>query len=235
MQKTKILCFDLDDTLMDDNYKFELTFCDCIRTIITALETRSPQIDDVLQTARNIDNEKWITWDKKDRYMPRRVASAWVEAYEKLAIQQNIPVKPHIKRLLWAQVMTNYDPPYFVIPGAIETLIKLNERGYKKIIITAGHNRIQNRKLKLTRMSRFFDEIYVTYDKSLILKDLADKYRKENLVMIGNSLRSDINPALELGIEAVYIPRGAWHQFKAEPVNNNYKKMEKIEDLLNLF
>ncbi len=72
----KLICFDLDDTLIDDNYKFELTFCDCIRVIITALETRSPAIDTILQTARDIDNKSWETWPQDKKYMPSRVANS---------------------------------------------------------------------------------------------------------------------------------------------------------------
>ncbi|KXK26027.1 MAG: Pyrophosphatase PpaX [candidate division WS6 bacterium OLB20] len=230
-----ILCFDLDDTLIDDNYKFELTFCDCIRTIILALETRSPQIDEILQTARELDNHKWETWPKTEKYFPKRIAESWTETYEKLAVQQNIPVKPHIKRLIWAQVMTNYDPPYFVIPDVVETLVTLQERGYRMEIITAGLQPIQMRKLKVSHLIKYFADVHVSYDKSMELKQLSDKHGTENLVMIGNSLRSDINPALELGIRSIYIPRGSWHQFKSEPFNTNYEQLNSLSELKQIF
>jgi putative hydrolase of the HAD superfamily len=232
----KIICFDLDDTLIDDNYKFEATFCDCIRTIINALETRSPQIDDILNKAREIDNWKWENWQVEDRYLPKRIALTWVETYEYFADQTKLPNKEHIKRLLWSLVMVNYDPPYYIIPGALETLIKLKDRGYNMHLITLGLDRIQNRKIQLTRLDRYFKNVHVARtDKNDILSGIISTYGRENVVMVGNSMRSDINPALNLGIDAYYIPRGNWHRFKAEPFNSNYHELKYIDELLEIF
>lgn len=228
----KIICFDLDDTLIDDNYKFEITFCDCIGVIIKALETRSPQIDTILQTAREIDNKSWETLPKEERYMPRRVATSWMQAYEKLAKENNIPVRRHVTRLLWSLVMTNYDPPYYVIPGVIEVLKELKDDGFELHVITVGHINIQMRKLKVSGLIKYFDKQHVEKsDKEPILRKIADKYGKENVVMIGNSMRSDINPALNVSVKAIYIPRGNWHRFKADPINNNYVEIKNITEV----
>ena len=53
--------------------------------------------------------------------------------------------------------------------------------------------------------------------------------------MIGNSIRSDINPALSSGIECIYIPRGSWHAFIADPINDKYITVNKIKEILNIF
>lgn len=232
----KILIFDLDDTLIDDSYKFEIGFCDCIKTVITAMEGRSPQIDEILQKARDLDNEKLATWPDKDKYLPKRVGMSWIETYEYFSRLKDVPVKSHIRRLLWSQVMMIWDPPYIVMPGVIETLIKLRERGYTLHVLTIGHPAIQTRKLKLTELAKFFDKAHVeSSNKEGKLKELSDKYGRENIVMIGNSIRSDINPALNIGLESVYIPRGSWHAFIAEPVNDKYVTVNKIQEVLNLF
>ncbi len=228
----KIICFDLDDTLIDDNYKFEITFCDCIGVIIKALETRSPQIDTILKTAQDIDNKNWESLPKEERYMPRRVATSWMEAYEKLAKENNIPVRRHVTRLLWSLVMTNYDPPYYVIPGVVEVLKELKDHGHQLHVITVGHINIQMRKLKVSGLIKYFDKQHVEKsDKEPIIQKITDKYGKENVVMIGNSMRSDINPALNVGVKAIYIPRGNWHRFKAEPVNNKYIVLKNIAEV----
>jgi len=132
--------------------------------------------------------------------------------------------------------MQTYDPPFHLIPGALETLIELQERGYHMHLISIGLPTIQKRKVQRTKLDRYFDEIHlVRSDKFDVLAEVAKKYKKENIVMIGNSMRSDINPALKQGIETVYIPRGNWHRFKAKPVNNNYKEIKTIENVLNIF
>jgi putative hydrolase of the HAD superfamily len=232
----KLLCFDLDDTLIDDNYKFELTFCECIKAIINSLETRTPQIDDLLKKAREIENETWDTWPKKKLYTSDRIVNAWVKAYEWYAKDIGLPIRDHTKKLIEALIISNYDPPYFVIPGVIETITHLRAKGYRMHIITLGPDVQQRRKLTVSKLIKYFDVVhYEDYDKSKPLSELRMEYGKENLCMIGNSMRTDINPALKLDIHAVYIPRGNWHRFKQKPINKKYVEINDIRKLTELF
>jgi len=232
----KILCFDLDDTLIDDNYKFEVTFCECMKTIIHSLETRTPQIDDMLKKAREIENGTWDTWPKNKLYTPDRVANAWVKTYEWYAKDIGLPVREHTKSLIEALILSNYDPPYFVIPGVIETITYLKNKGYSMHVVTLGLEKIQRRKLTVSRLIGYFDQVhYESYDKCKPLSKIVKEYGKENVCMIGNSMRTDINPALRLDIEAIYIPRGNWHRFKQDPSNNKYEEIGDIRELTKIF
>lgn len=232
----KLICFDLDDTLIDDNYKFEITFCECIKAIINSLETRTPQIDDMLKKAREIENETFETWPKEKLYTPERVVNAWVQTYEWFANDIPLPIREHTKNLIEALIMSNYDPPYFVIPGVIEIITELREKGYKMHVVTLGPKVQQRRKLTVTRLLHYFDDVhYETHDKCKPLSELKSKFGRENVTMIGNSMRTDINPALSLDIEAIYIPRGNWHGFKADPINNNYTEIDDIRKLTGIF
>jgi putative hydrolase of the HAD superfamily len=232
----KVLCFDLDDTLIDDNYKFELTFCECMKAIINSLETRTPQIDDMLKKAREIENHTWKTWSKDKLYTPERVANAWVKTYEWYAEDIGLPIREHTKNLIESLILSNYDPPYFVIPGVVETITYLKEKGYEMHVVTLGTEPIQRRKLTVSKLIRYFDTIhYETHDKCKPLSKVAQDNGKENVCMIGNSMRTDINPALSIGIDAIYIPRGNWHRFKQEPLNDKYKEIEDIRELIGIF
>ena len=232
----KLICFDLDDTLIDDNYKFELTFCECIKAIINSLETRTPQIDDMLEKAREIENQTWETWPKEDLYTPKRVVNAWVKTYEWFANEIPLPVREHTKNLIEALIMSNYDPPYFVIPGVVETIVDIRQKGYKMHIVTLGPEIQQRRKLTVSKLLHYFDDVhYETHDKCKPLSKLKEEFGEGNVTMIGNSMRTDINPALSLDIDAVYIPRGNWHRFQAEPINNKYKEVDDIRKLTEIF
>ncbi len=232
----KLLCFDLDDTLIDDNYKFELTFCECIKAIINSLETRTPQIDDILKKARDIENETWDTWPKQKLYTSERVANAWVKAYEWYANDIGLPVREHTKNLIEALIVSNYDPPYFVIPGVIETITYLKEKDYKMHIVTLGPETQQRRKLTVSKLIKYFDEVhYETHDKCKPLSKLIKEHGVENMCMIGNSMRTDINPALKLGIHGIYIPRGNWHRFQQDPLNDMFTEIDDIRKLTSIF
>ncbi len=232
----KILCFDLDDTLIDDNYKFEITFCECIKAIINSLETRSPQIDDILKRAREIENRTWDTWPKERLYKPERIANAWVKTYESYAKELKLPIRKHTKNLIESLVLSNYDPPYFIIPGVIETISYLKQKGYRTYVVTLGQSKIQRRKLTVTKLIKYFDDaFYATHDKRIPLAEIKKRHPSDDIYMIGNSIRTDINPALDLNLKAIYIERGNWHRFKATPRNNDFTTLENITELATLF
>jgi putative hydrolase of the HAD superfamily len=92
-----------------------------------------------------------------------------------------------------------------------ETLPLLAER-YPLVLITKGDLRDQELKVDRSGLRPHFRHVEILSEKS------AERYaallerhgvRKERFLMVGNSLRSDILPVLELGARAVYIP----HQF----------------------
>ena len=58
-------------------------------------------------------------------------------------------------------------------------------------------------------LGHFFDAVHIVPEKdAAVIRELLTKYelRPEQTWMIGNSPRSDINPALEAGIGAIYVP-----------------------------
>lgn len=231
------VCFDLDDTLIDDNYKFEITYCDCVKTILVAFETKAPQIDEVLQLARAIDNQKLEEWEASRKFLPERLLSTWQETYEQLCEKYKIPAKPHTKLLLEGLVRQNFDPPYYLIPNAIEALMELRkDPDLELYLITSGSKEIQQKKVDSLDLEKFFYRILIATDgnKKQYLENLASYHGKDKVLMVGNSMRSDINPALELGIRAVHIPRGSWHQFRAEPATDQYDQLEDIGNITEL-
>ncbi len=80
---------------------------------------------------------------------------------------------------------------------------------YSLLLITKGDLMHQHSKLERSGLSRFFDFVEVVSDKTTqiyagVLERLAVK--PDRFLMVGNSLRSDILPVLEMGGSAVYIP-----------------------------
>jgi putative hydrolase of the HAD superfamily len=77
------------------------------------------------------------------------------------------------------------------------------------LLLTKGDPLVQEGKVARSGLGRFFDRVHVVPEKD------SDAFRKliadyglhpEQTWMVGNSPRSDINPAVEAGIGAVYIP-----------------------------
>ena len=233
--QTKLICFDLDDTIIDDNFKFETTFCDCLKAVLLGLATKSPEIDEIIATVREIDNQLLQELPKFKKYTPHRLIEAWHRAYKTISESKEIPVKKHILDMLEAYIWQNFEPPYMVIAGAVDALIHIRQMPNLRMeVLTIGDQDIQNRKINFSRLNHYFDHVEVVFhgdDKYQYLKEKADEFGAGNVIMVGNSIRSDINPALTAGVHAIYIPRGGWSQHKQEPVSQNYIEVRRIFEL----
>jgi putative hydrolase of the HAD superfamily len=100
--------------------------------------------------------------------------------------------------------------PATPLPGVEETLRKLHEDGqYTLVCFTKGELQDQENKLKRSGLLKYFDDVEITSDKGqkefLALCEHQAIHPSE-LLMIGNSLKSDMAPALAIGAWAIHIP-----------------------------
>ncbi|MFC2088887.1 HAD hydrolase-like protein, partial [Calditrichota bacterium] len=97
-------------------------------------------------------------------------------------------------------------PPVFSDVGP--TLKKL-KKNFDLFVLTKGNIEEQKRKVETSELSDYFDEIFVVSEKNdQTYKSISDKYhwQVDECCMVGNSPKSDINPALRLGMYAIFIP-----------------------------
>ena len=125
-----------------------------------------------------------------------------------------------IARILdWSrEMLTNGLEPY---PGVVDALEVLADSGLQRSIITKGDLFEQETKVAASGLSEWFDGVEILPEKdvahyrSLLRRWGADG---ERFVMIGNSVRSDILPVLELGGWAIWVPSiNQWAHEVAEP------------------
>ncbi|QBD82461.1 HAD family hydrolase [Ktedonosporobacter rubrisoli] len=98
--------------------------------------------------------------------------------------------------------------PMQLIDGVKETLEYLAPR-HMLAVLTKGDQDEQRLKLDNSGLADYFEHIIVVAEKNVeTYKDLIQKFAllPERSWMIGNSPRSDINPALAAGFNAVFIP-----------------------------
>jgi len=98
--------------------------------------------------------------------------------------------------------------PVELLPGVEEVLRALEDK-YRLIVLTKGDLLDQERKLDKSGLSRYFHHVEVLSDKKernyLNLLDHLE-IPVEQFLMIGNSLKSDILPILNIGAQAVHVP-----------------------------
>ena len=105
------------------------------------------------------------------------------------------------------EILHNPATPF---PGVIDTLEKLKADGrYRLVLLTKGDLLDQERKLSRSGLAKYFDHIEIVSNKSRNeYRILCEKMgvSPEELIMVGNSFKSDIEPVLQLGGWGVFIP-----------------------------
>ena len=127
--------------------------------------------------------------------------------------------------------------PIELLDGVEETLKALSSK-YKLIVATKGDLKDQQSKLHRSGLGHYFHHIEVMADKQEInyqklLKRLD--IEPDEFFMIGNSLKSDVLPVLNIGAYAVHIPfHTTWeHEKISHKVEHpNFKTFEKITEVL---
>jgi putative hydrolase of the HAD superfamily len=101
-------------------------------------------------------------------------------------------------------------------PGVAETVKELNERGYPMCIVTDAHSRDATLRLEKIGLLPFFTGM-VAYDMVQVKKPAPDPFlaalemmraSPDNTLLVGDSIRRDIEPCARLGIRTVYARYG---------------------------
>lgn len=127
--------------------------------------------------------------------------------------------------------------PVEPLPGVDDALHALSEAGYRLILITKGDLLHQEQKLAASGLGDLFAAVEIVSEKdATTYTRVFDRYGTgaAEAVMCGNSLRSDILPALEAGAWGAYIPYHiTWaHEVADEPVGHGrYAELKSISDL----
>ena len=106
--------------------------------------------------------------------------------------------------------------PIVLIPGVEATLAALRPSS-ELLLVTKGNTEVQRRKLERSGLEPYFDAVYVVpeKDEEVYRRIAADRgLHPKHTWMVGNSPRSDINPAIEAGLGAILVPHD--HTWTAE-------------------
>ena len=121
----------------------------------------------------------------------------------------------------------------------VEDALQALEKKYRLIVLTKGDLLDQERKLERSGLSRYFHHVEVLSDKKEAnYKNLLEHLEIDTseFLMIGNSLKSDVIPILNIGAKAVHVPfHTTWaHELVSEEEErtNNHLKLNSIGDVL---
>ena len=230
MKKDIQLIWDFDDTIVKTNIEFDRTNQSTAEMIAYDVFGRLDQIQEIMAYQRKLDVEMVVEFG----FMPDRYLISWYNTYEYYANKAGKKLNKRTKEKITETVMDVYERKYDNIPDSIPVLKELKSQGYQMIILTAGQETVQKRKVEQSGAINYVNDVYVFSQKTPhTFKMMMEKYHYNDYVMIGNSLKSDIYPALENNAWGFHYEQATWEadQFN---INKNHEKYVHLSSLTEI-
>ena len=219
------LIFDADDTLWENNIYFEEAFDQFCEYLAHSSMTASQ--------VRTVLDEIEIANSKIHGYGSRSFARNLVACFEHLAERDISQADIAAIHDVVAAILQR---PMELLPGVAETVAELSGR-HDLTLFTKGD--LEEQKLKIDRsgLAHYFQHTAIVREKNAAAyRDLATErgFQPEETWMIGNSPRSDINPALAAGLSAVFVPHPRTWGLEKEEVPENHPRLLRVESIREL-
>src|ERR1700674_771347 len=204
------LLIDADDTLWENNVYFERA----IARFMSSLNHHEFSAEQVREVLNDVERECIV----KQGYGLHSFAHALVGTFERLSVH---PVTPELHAQINSFAHTVADHPVEILPEVPETLRYLSAR-HHLILMTKGAIAEQTGKVERSGLKEYFSAVEIVAEKDVgAYSSLMEKYELayDSTWMVGNSPKSDINPALAAGLHAVFVPHGSTWILEHEEVN----------------
>ena len=230
MSIIQALFFDGDDTLwkMQDAYdEAKLLFSRLLNSIGIPDRNVIHELDalDAQRVAvRGFTNERFL--------------ESMLILYAQLSTKYGLPWQTQVEKEIQNISLLLYRPPE-LFEDTLSTLNSL-EGKFQLYLYSAGNPRVQKTKINHLKLLKYFKKVYIVNRKN---EDILQRIiRKEALSperawIIGNSLRSDIIPAIGIGLNAIYIPRGDWkydEEAKGVDGENRYYTVNTLSEAASI-
>ena len=219
------LIIDADDTLWENNIYFERAFDEFVgfldHSSLSAAEVRAV-LDEIEETNNKIHGYGSLNFARNLR-----------QCYQNLCERD---VREADLKIVMGFAERILECPMEVIEGVPETLEYLSLR-HELTLFTKGHPEEQKLKVERSGLAPFFQHTAIVREKDpaayrrLVEERTMDP---ERTWMIGNSPKSDINPALDAGLRAVFVPHAhTWALEKQEipHANGRLLVLDRFADL----
>lgn len=164
---------------------------------------------------RRIDVENVVTMG----HSAERFPTSCVQAYGELCHREGARPDPEVAEGVRTAARSVFERVAPVVPGARETIGRLRANGARLALMTKGDAAVQARRVASSGLGEMFDVVEIVREKSpeaigAVVAALGVEV--EDAWMVGNSLRSDVLPALEAGLHAVWVDAHVWEYERAD-------------------
>ena len=225
------LLFDADDTLWENNIYFE----QAISAFISYLDHRVHTAQEVRERLNHCERATIAA----EGYGLKSFRKSLITCFEQMTAR---PVTPEQHDRIISFTSSIAAQEVELLPAVRETLAELAQR-HRCILVTKGDVAEQQNKLERSGLRQHFKAVEVLPEKhEAAYLALASHHQCERAStwMIGNSPKSDVNPALAAGLNAVFLPHDfTWvleHETVAQPpAGQTLLELDNFASLLKYF
>jgi predicted acylesterase/phospholipase RssA/FMN phosphatase YigB (HAD superfamily) len=165
-------------------------------------------------------------------YSAARFARSFEDTYKNFVPAPEADALRHVRKLA-EDVFANKAEPF---DGVELVLRSLHQAGFKLGLITAGEEWVQRKRLGEFHLEGIFHAVAIVERKSAeTFKNFCSVYKAEldHTVVVGDSLRSDIEPAKKAGLKAILVKHPNWAEVENRDSSTKPDLvLEGINDLL---
>lgn len=219
------LIFDADDTLWENNIYFE----DAFDQFCEYLAHSSMSPSDIRAVLDDIE----VANIKIHGYGSKNFARNLAECFERLS-QHKISEADLASVKEFAHAIL--ERPIELLEGVAETVCELSAR-HELTIFTKGDPEEQRIKIDRSGLAEHFVHAAIVREKNqAAYQVLAEErgFQPDRTWMIGNSPKSDINPALAAGLNAVFVPHPRTWGLEKEDVPEWHPRLLRVERIAEL-
>ncbi|MEO1053812.1 MAG: HAD family hydrolase [Bacteroidota bacterium] len=228
MDRIKVIAFDADDTLWMNEPLFNKVHEQYAELLSHYMPPE--ELADKLYGAE-LRNLKIFGYGAKG-FMLSLIETAIEVTEEKISAIE-------IQRIIdWGKELVEH--PIHLLEG-VEEVLESVHHDYQLMVLTKGELFHQETKIARSGLSRYFQHVEIVSEKNeATYEEILNRYRiqKEEFLMIGNSLKSDVLPVVNIGAKAIHVPyHTTWHHEMVDDKhieNKDYLELGNIRDLLNL-
>jgi len=195
--RSQVLLIDADDTLWENNIYFERA----IAEFVSFLNHRERTPAEVREILNEVEREAIVSHG----YGLRSFTHSLIRTFEQLSVE---PLTPALHETIHGFAQTIAAQPLELLADVEQTLEHLSKR-HQLMLVTKGDEKEQSAKVERSGIKEYFRAVEVVDEKNVaVYHSLLKKHDlpARRTWMVGNSPKSDINPALSAGINAVFLP-----------------------------
>jgi putative hydrolase of the HAD superfamily len=203
MRKYDHLFFDLDNTLWDFSANSRVAMEITLKEL--GIHNHLNSFEEFFISYEKINHTLWSDYHSKKITKQNLIVERFAQSLIKFGVSRNDYVEINHLYLENMGIQTK------LFPGTIELLYNLKNKGYKLYIITNGFREVQHAKLKNCNLVDYFDRIFISEEikttkpnRQIFEHALkSSNASKKKSIMIGDSWETDIEGAMNFGMDQV--------------------------------